>query len=187
MVRRSTWILLAVLGVLVVAYFAWQQYAPAETDAPVATAETLWTVPAEQVDTVRVVGLDGSRVVLARRDPEVGWRLLLPVAGAGGAGMIEMGLASLASPAVDQRISDPGDLAPFGLDPAAYRLTLILRDGTARSADIGALDPTGSVFYVRLPGANDVLMVSRFALEDALGWLAETPLAEPAVGPTGTP
>jgi hypothetical protein len=187
MVRRSTWILLGVLSVLVVAYLAWRRDAPAETEPPTAVAETLWTVPSEQIDTVRIIDLQGNRMVLARRDPEVSWRLQYPVVGAGDSAAIEMGVASLASPSVRQRIAVPSDLAAFGLDPAAYRVTLILRDGTARSADVGGLDPTGSVFYVLLPGADEVVMVSRFALEDALGLLAETPLAQPTVGPTGTP
>lgn len=187
MVRRSTWILLGVLGVLALAYFAWERFAPDDAEAPTATAEILWTVMAEQVDTVRVVDLQGRRVVLARRDPDLGWRLVSPVAGAGDSGAIEMGVASLTSPGVRQRIADPGDLAAFGLAPAAYRVTLILRDGTARSADVGELDPTGSVYYVIVPGAMDIVMVSRFALEEALGWLAEAPLAQPTVGPTGTP
>lgn len=187
MVRRTTWILLGVLGAVALAFFVLPAAEPDGEDEPVPSVERMWDVPSEEVASIRLVDLSTGKVITARRDAEVGWRLSSHAGRPADSGSLEMGVASLAALGIDQRIADPEDRKAFGLDPAAYRLTLIRTDGSAHSADVGRVDPTGSAYYVHLPGTADVLLVSRYALEDALGWLAQPPLAEPSPVPTGTP
>ena len=187
MVRRSTWILLAVLGVLAVGFAVWQRTQRTGTEEPPAGNETLWDIPTDQIQSVRVQNLSTGDFVLVRRDPELGWKLVAPDPGPGDSGRIEMGVASLASLRIRQRFDRPSNLDGFRLNPPSDRLTLILADGTSRSIEIGGTDPTGTVYYVRLPGTPEVLMVGRSTLEEALGWLAERPAAQPTVGMEPTP
>lgn len=187
MVRRPTWILLGVLAVVALATFAWPAARPAVEDEALPPVEALWDVPSDEIDSVRVVDLASGAVLLARRDADVGWRLQSRGGSPADSGRVEMGVASLDSPGIVQRLAEPEAPESFGLDPAAYRVSLFLGDGSARSVDIGRIDPTGSAYYVRLPGAADVLLVSRYMLDDVLGWLGDLPIAEPTAVPSGTP
>ncbi len=185
MIRRTTWILLGVLAAAVLAYTGWQRYAPAEADAtPTVVTESVWSLLPEQVESVRLTDLADPRVVVVVRDVEQGWRMQAPAVGSADAGRIEAALAGVLAPPIQQSLDAPADLEPFGLAPAHYRVTLLLGDGTARSMDVGAVDPTGAVYYVVVPGEERVLMVSRFSLEDLLGLLASPPYSLPRETPT---
>jgi hypothetical protein len=185
MIRRTTWILLGVLAAAVLAYTGWQPYAPAEADAtPTVVTESVWSLLPEQVESVRLTDLADPRVVVVVRDVEQGWRMQAPAVGSADAGRIEAALAGVLAPPIQQSLDAPADLEPFGLAPAHYRVTLLVGDGTARSMDVGAVDPTGAVYYVVVPGEERVLMVSRFSLEDLLGLLASPPYSLPRETPT---
>lgn len=184
MIRRTTWILLGVLAVVAVGYAALGRLSPAESDQATATPEeTVWTLAGEEIESFRVVDPAESRVVLLARDPEAGWRLLAPAIGPADAGRVEMALASLLSPRVRQRLEEPEDPQAFGLDPVARTVTVFLKDGTTRTLEIGAVDPTGSVYYVRRQGEAGLLLVARFSLDEVLGLLAEPPVSEPTATP----
>ena len=193
MVRRTTWILLCAFVIVLAAYAGWQRFGPAPVEAiPTAGPQSPWSVSPEQVDSIRLTGLADPAVVVVRRDPEIGWRMLAPAVGGADAGRIEAALTSVLAPVVAQVLDPAEDLVPFGLSPAMYRLTLLMVDGTAHSMEVGAVDPTGSVYYAQVPGETRVLMVSRFSLEDLLGLLEAPPYplpteTPPAPGATGTP
>jgi hypothetical protein len=188
MVRRTTWILLAAFAVAVVAYAGWRRFAPAPAEAtPTAGPESPWSISPEQVESIRLTDLSDPAVVVLRRDLETGWRMLAPAIGGADAGRVEAALTAILAPVVAQTL-DPGtDLEPFGLSPAQYRMTLLMVDGTAHSMDVGEVDPTGSVYYVQVPGDGRVLMVSRFSLEDLLGLLGSPPYPPPTETPEMAP
>jgi hypothetical protein len=192
MVRRSTWILLAALAGAALIVFGWNRFAPAPVEpTPTASPESPWSLLPEQVDSIRIVDLSGSAVVTVRRDPTSGWRLLSPTPGEADAGRVEAALTGALAPVVRQILAAGTDLEPYGLAPARFRLTLLMIDGTARSMEVGDLDPTGSVYYAMLPGDGRVLLISRFGLEDLLSLAAEPPYPPPTETPMasaeGTP
>lgn len=187
MVRRSTWILLGLLAAAALAFVLWPSADPAGEEELVPETETIWDVASQDIASILVVDLVGGAVIAVQRDPEVGWRLQSPAGVPAESGQVEMAAASLASPGIVQRVTGPEGLEAFGLAPADYRLTLIMSDGTARAAEIGSIDPTGSAYYVRLPESEDVLLMSRYVLEGPLGWLKDGLAAEPTLAPTGTP
>jgi hypothetical protein len=185
MVRRTTWILLGVFAAGVLAYAGWQRFAPPPDEAtPTAAPDSPWSLSPEQVVSIRLTDLADPAVVVVRRDPEEGWRMVAPAIGGADAGRIEAALTAVLAPVVQQTLDLATDLEPFGLAPARFRLTLLMLDGTAHSMDVGAVDPTGSVYYVQVPGDGRVLMVSRFSLEDLLGLLETPPYPLPAEAPT---
>jgi len=180
MVRRTTWILLGAFAVVVLAYAGWRRFAPAPAVAtPTAGPESPWSISPEQVESIRLTDLSDPAVVVLRRDLETGWRMLAPAIGGADAGRVEAALTAMLAPVVAQALDPAPDLEPFGLSPAQYRMTLLMVDGTAHSMDVGAVDPTGSVYYVQVPGDGRVLMVSRFSLEDLLGLLGTPPYPLP--------
>ena len=184
MVRRTTWILLGAFAVVVLAYAGWRRFAPAPAEAtPTMGPESPWSISPEQVESIRLTDLSDPALVVLRRDLEAGWRMLAPAIGGADAGRVEAALTAVLAPVVAQTLDTPTDLEPFGLSPAHYRMTLLMVDGTAHSMDVGAVDPTGSVYYVRVPGDGRVLMVSRFSLEDLLGLLGTPPYPLPTETP----
>jgi hypothetical protein len=95
-----------------------------------------------------------------------------------------MALAGMLAPAVRQSLEHPGDLADFGLAQPQAQVTVIMVDGTSRSLDVGSLDPTGSVYYVRLAEGGTVDMVSRYSLDDLLGLIQDPPYPAPTATPS---
>ncbi len=184
MIRRTTWILLGFLVLVGIGYAVLQQGAgtPAAGEQASPT-EDLWTLVAEQVDTVRLVDPASHALVVVRRDPQSGWRMVAPRIGEADAGRIEMALAGILAPAVRQSLEEPGNLADFGLAQPQAQITVIMVDGSSRSLDVGSLDPTGTVYYVRLADAGAVDMVSRYSMDDLLGLIQDPPYPVP----TGTP
>lgn len=188
MVRRTTWVLLGAFAVVLLAYAGRQRFAPPPIEAtPTAGPESPWSISPEQVDSIRLVGLTDSAVLVLRRDQESGWRMLTPASGGADAGRVEVALTAVLAPVVAQTLDRPTDLNGFGLSPALFRLTLLMADGTAHSMDVGAVDPTGSVYYVQVPGDERVLMVSRFSLEDLLGLLEMPPYPLPTETSAASP
>ena len=187
MVRRTTRILLGVLGLTALGYAAWQwSGAPTSDVEPTAAAVQLWNLNADQVETVRIVGPRDGNLLVVRRDPASGWRMLAPRIAQADAGRIELALEWLLAPPIRDALEEPGDLASFGLQPPQARLTVIFEDGRSRSLDIGALDPTGSVYYVRLPENPQVAMVSRYGVDDLLGLIEDPPYTPETPTPTGS-
>ena len=194
MVRRTTWILLGVLALAAIGYAVWRPTGtPSSGVEPTTTAENLWILNADQLEIVRLVDQTDGGLLVVQRDPQSGWRMLAPRIGEADAGRIELAVAWLLAPAIRESLENPGDLAPFGLDPPQAEVTVILRDGSSRSLDVGRLDPTGSVYYVRLPESSIVAMVSRYGVDDLLGliedppYLPETPTPEGSPSETGMP
>jgi hypothetical protein len=131
------------------------------------------------VEALRLTDLTQPAVVVLHRDATEGWRMLAPALGGADVGRIEAALAGVLAPVVRQELGEAQDLQPFGLSPARFRVTLLLADGTARSMDVGDVDPTGSVYYATIPGDDRVLMVGRFSLEDLLGFVDSPPIPSP--------
>jgi len=188
MVRRTTWILLGVLAVVAVAYGLWRRASAQKVDAePTAAPVQLWSLTADQIETLRLVNLSSGRLLVVRRDPLAGWQMTAPRIVEADSGRIEMALGWLLAPDVRQSLEDPGDLSAFGLEPPQARLTVLLKDGASRTLEVGRIDPTGSVYYVRLPGGSAVALVSRYGVDDLLGLIEDPPYLPATPTPSAAP
>lgn len=77
-------------------------------------------------------------------------------------------------------------LAPFGLDSAQYTVQFTLDDGSQYTLDIGAKNPDGSSYYVKLPGDPNVYLIAVYNLETLLGFVEEPPYVQPTPDMTAT-
>jgi hypothetical protein len=187
MIRRTTWVLLALLVLVAVGYAALRLPAtPPLASAPTAAEGQLWTLSADQVDTLRLVDRSDGGLLVVQRDPQSGWRMTAPRVDEADSGRIELALAWLLAPGVSQWLEDTSDLAAFGLEPPRAQFSVTLNDGSGRSIDVGRLDPTGSVYYVRLAGSSEVAMVSRYGVDDLLALIEDPPLAPATIEPAGS-
>ena len=187
MIRRSTWILLAVFGVVLAGAVLWSRSKPGPGEGASAgatpTAEPLWSVPSTDILGLRLEDLRSGAVVEVRRgDEQTPWRMTAPVDGPADAARVEWAVNSLLSPRPRGTLPAPDDLAPYGLAEPSRRVTVFLRDDVARSFEIGRISPTGGVFYVAVPGRPDIVLLNEYSLTDALSLLDELPYP-----PTATP
>lgn len=183
MIRRSTWITLAVFGVVLAFALWWTKAWPTASREAQATPppEPLWEVQSSDVADLRIDDLDEGRAVEVRRREEGGWEVVSPQGAVLGDDVVEMAVIWLASPRPRAVLSPGGNLADYGLAPPVARITLSLRDGSSRVLEVGGATPGGTTTYVRLPGAESVLVVSKYGLSQVLT------LVDSAFAPTETP
>jgi hypothetical protein len=199
MIRRSTWILLAAFGLVLAGALIWTRTKAAKGSAAAAdatpTLEPLWSVPTTDILGLRVEDLEtGEMVELRRGDDETPWRMVKPEEAPADAAQVEWAITALVSPRPQGTLPEPEDLEPFGLAKPASRVTVFMAGDVTRSFEVGRVSPAGGVFYVTVPGRNEIVMLSQSSLLDVLSLLYKLPYAptatptEPTVlMPTGTP
>ncbi len=183
MIRRSTWVTLAVFAVVLAFALWWTKARPTASSEAEATPtpEPLWEVQSSDVAALRIDDLAEGRAVEVRRRDEGGWEVVSPQGAVLGDDVVEMAVTWLASPVPRAVLSPGGSPADYGLDPPVARITLWLRDGSSRVLEVGGATPGGTTTYVRLPRAESVLVVSKYGLSQVLT------LVESAFAPTETP
>lgn len=119
-----------------------------------------------ELDNPRLVAsleVSGSRVKkpikIERREKEHRWALITPVETSGDGVVIGKVVASVMSASVLRRLTDQKDLAPFGLHPPHYRITITTVDGKATTLLVGKVSPTRQFVYVARPQSKEVLLI----------------------------
>jgi hypothetical protein len=187
MIRRSTWILLAVFALVLGGAIIWSRSNSGQGSAVLAdatpTLEPLWSVPTTDIVGLRVEGLETGAIVEVRRgDEQTPWRMIKPEEGPADAARVEWAVTALVSPRPQATLPMPDDLEPFGLAEPSLRVTVFMADGVTRSFEVGRVSPAGGVFYVTVPGRDEIVMLNEYSLSDVLSLLDELPYA-----PTATP
>ncbi len=186
MIRRSTWIALAVFA-LALAGTIW--YARSGGTSPPSadvtpTAAPLWTFAAQDIASLKVEDLEAGDLMEAHRDSSSGWALDEPK-GLADVGRLEIAADTLANLVPSDSV--PGaDLAAFGLDHPTDRITVTRRDGTQDQLLVGQTSPTGDVVYVKLPSSDAVYFLSSYTLANITGLAGDPPLATPTPEATQT-
>jgi hypothetical protein len=190
MIRKTTWIVLATFGVVLLAAFLLNS--SRDESAPVETTpmpQPLWTVASEDIVGLLVEDLEAGETIELERDPEDLWKIV-SAAGSCRSRKVERAVGWLASPAPRAEIPEAADLQPFQLDEPRYRIEVRLADGSNLTFSVGREAPTGGSRYVSMAGRVGVLVVSSFGLDDVLTLhrdLLPTPTPEPTLEPTVAP
>ena len=199
MIRRSTWVLLAVFVALLGAAIVWTRSRPAPGERAVAgatpTAAPLWSVQASEIVGLRLEDRELGIVLEVRRgDEQTPWRMVLPTEGPADAGRVEWAVNSLLAPRPRGTIPSPADLEPYGLASPARQVTVYMEGNVSKSFALGRISPTGGVFYVLVPGQGDVILLNEISVSDVLSLLetlpyppTPTPSETPSPTATGTP
>jgi len=151
MIKRSTWILLAVFAVLLAVVLLLPQFKGKEEEpTPTLTPalETPFTFAVADIMEFEVVSSDGDTVRVAR-DEDNTWKLVEPdeetsetnnIEGVV-AGVININLLTKIDPA------PPADVS--GFNPAMYVVRMFDKNGAEESFYIGSLTPTSSGYYIQ--------------------------------------
>lgn len=186
MIRRSTWIALAISALAVAGAIWWRQsgHTFEPTATPTAAPQSLWTLSPPDVVRIRVEGLDESGgLVVAERDPDSDWRLEEPAAEFADLGRLERAVNSLLAPIPRDTIID-GNPANYGLDSPRYEVILALRDGTEFRLVVGNSSPTGEASYVRRPPQEEIHLLAANSLRPVGDLLVRAPVATATASPT---
>ena len=112
---------------------------------------------------VQSINLSGAEVPAAitieRREKEHRWEMTKPLAYPADGMQVGQLLSTVLESQSSSRISDPGELKQFGLEPPAFRLTLTDRKGGKAELLVGSLSPTQEFAYAAKPGAKEVWLV----------------------------
>lgn len=180
MVRRSTWILLGILVILLAVFWAVQRTGNGPDEeidlTPQPTAISLFESGAGQAAKVTLTG-EGGRVVYEYA-PDGAWSLIEP-----NEQLVDPASASLAvdqffSVRVLNELDSPPPLEAIGLQPPLFTITIEMRDGSQQKMHIGAVAPTGGSYYLQNQDGQ-ILVVSKYALDVFLDLLRDPQYMRP--------
>ncbi len=192
MVRRTTFLVVLALVVLVGFAFFFQRYqsnkaAGQPTTTPQATAAPLYNLGGAAVTDVLISSQAGDTIELFRDAGKANWAIKgLPPEQAD-ALAIDNAITPLLSLQVLQTLSQSPALESVGLASPAYTITLTTADGQQVVTHVGSLNAVGTGYYVQV-GSGPVMIADNVILDDVLKFLSSPPLvATPTPQASGTP
>lgn len=141
--RMMTALAAALVAVTALLYLAKPEPEPADPDA----TSLVWEVDADDIVEIRVAREEGALRLVREADR---WELVEPLRSATDEDQVQQLLDALDGMGRGVPIEAPGALEDYGLgDPPVAQVTVTLRDGTTRAADVGDAAPVGHRTYVR--------------------------------------
>ncbi|MGK7345777.1 MAG: DUF4340 domain-containing protein [Candidatus Nitrospinota bacterium M3_3B_026] len=132
---------------------------------PEETGERLLGAPKEKITSITIDRPGEERIRLKKA--EEGWRLVEPVEAKADTGAVKLALEDAELMNEDKVIEGAADLSEFGLDDPVT-LTFAMENGAERVVRIGGLNPMGDHYYVMGRGEGEVVLVSRYDVDDIL-------------------
>jgi hypothetical protein len=184
MIRRNTWILLALFIVLLGAVWLLQRSKTINgvTSTPTSVENFLFNNISASLTRLRVQDTKNNVVVLDR-DPSGSWTLKEPPGKPTDAGLAEQTMSQLASLSAVTEITQTLDLNAYGVATPVYTITVTLSGGLQHTVLVGKETPTSSGYYV-LVDKSSLVVVSKYGMDAFLNVLSNPPIL---VTPTVTP
>jgi hypothetical protein len=179
MIRRPTWILLAVFALLVGFAWYWQSRGTTiSNDDPTPTPQPkLFTVDVTEVRTFEVSDASGGKYLFEQPTPGE-WRLAGEDTPLSSGDAVASQLSQLLNLRVLSTLMPAPDPSATGLGQPLYEVRLATLNGQAYELIVGAKTPTQSGYYVRSQGT--VMVVGASAIDGLAGMIF-------AIQPTPTP
>jgi len=190
MIKRSTWILLAVLALFIGAYFYLKAH-PLQLSAPTPTptaTESSFLITKEDDTLTKVVITDAQgNTFQMGRDAAGNWAITQPELAAADQSQAEAAETQLFALKVVTTLETSPSPDAIGLDPAADTISLEFSSSRQQILEVGGLTPTSSGYYVQLE--DKIYVVSQYSIDAVVKLLQNPPyLATPTPVPaTETP
>lgn len=187
MIKRSTWIILAILALVIGAYFLIKNL-PERADAEITPTEPASAFLVTEADglLVDLRIFDGTTIFEMQRNEYNAWAVLLPVPGSADLGLAGAAEAQVIALRIVATIETPPALSDMGLESPAHVIRLGFEDGGAHKIDVGNLTPTQSGYYVQYDDET-IYIVSQDGIDALLNLLTAPPYpptATPSLEPT---
>jgi hypothetical protein len=178
MIKRSTWILLGILVLVVVAYFVVTNHT--STDSTQGT-------PTEPVNTYLFSATNGTllsirisdqqnNVVKIQRDSSGLWTVLQPSLGTADQSLSGAAETQIGALRILATLDNQLNLADAGLDIPAYTIELTFNIGIKHILRVGTLTPTNSGYYVHYDEGK-IYVISKSGIDSLLNLLTSPPFA----------
>ncbi|MCI0521470.1 MAG: DUF4340 domain-containing protein [Chloroflexi bacterium] len=187
MIRRQTWILLAVFALLAALAWYWQSQGItiSKEEATPTPQPRLFTVDAAVIKTFDVADALGNSAALEQVTVGV-WRLAGQETELADPETANAVVSQLLTLRVLATLAPPPDPSATGLAQPLYEVKFTTQDGNAFDLTVGAKTPTQSGYYVRSQGK--VMVVGATAIDGLPGLLlAVQPTPTPGATVTATP
>ncbi|OGO17800.1 MAG: hypothetical protein A2Z14_07920 [Chloroflexi bacterium RBG_16_48_8] len=169
MIRKPTWIMLAVFVLLLIFAILWPQFRPQETVSEITPSpEPPWSALASNILGVKVENFEKGKTLELQKDGEGLWTQIVPIQGQADGELVEQSISWLASPIVDRELSTEGGLDQFGFTEPSGIITVTFADGASNILLVGDVTATGSVRYVIIPHSSKVLLIDKFDVNSVL-------------------
>jgi hypothetical protein len=176
--KRTTWIFLALLVVVLATYFI-LKYKQVNSTGPAPTpTNPIYLLSAADGTLVRLEVEDNhNNIVQVERESAGVWYLTKPVRAAADQGKVGAAETQVGALRIASSFTTPPDLAAAGLLDPVYVIHLGYDSGTVHTLAIGGLAPTGHGYYVRFDQGS-VYILSQAGI-DALVQMVAAPPFEP--------
>jgi hypothetical protein len=175
MIKRSTWVLLVILALVIGAYFFINnQSSKGKMLTPTATPGSFLITQAQGVlQSLHIVDAKGDAFQM-QRDLSKSWVITAPSSGAADQGLAGAAETQVGALSIVTTINPPADMSALGLAVPAYTLDLGFVNGTTHRIEVGMLTPTGSGYYVRFDGGK-IYVVAKSGIDSLVNLLASPP------------
>ncbi len=188
--RRITIALVAVL--LVLGGYIWYTFLredapPLTPPTPVPTTIPFVEFSDDQVTTVEIRDVKQERVTRVTRAGDV-WKMEQPAQGDADPARVSALVYQLAQIVPERQINPSGDLAGYGLNPAAYQVNLTLADGSKINFEVGGQNPGETYYYARKVNETPLYLISSPIVNEIKEFVEMppyTPTPSPSPSPTG--
>lgn len=186
MMRRSTWITLAIFAVLVGFTWILQRSQSNKSDntatiTPTVHLKNLYNLDSDQVEEINISDSSGNQIGFYRDSENKQWMITdAPVEQADSL-QIESISTRLFDLQAQETLTQTPPLGSIGLVTPSYTITITIYDGSQLITYIGSETAIGSGYYVMVD-MGQVEIVDNGAMDDILGLLSNPPLL-----PTPTP
>lgn len=186
MIRRPTWILLALFVVVLGAAWLWQRSQTNKVkEEPTATpAPMLLELDTTTIRDLKIVDAQGKQLYL-RKIGAGTWIMTEPERQNVDYEKVNPVVDQLGSAEVLNVLSTPPAQEQTGLDKPGYVVTITDQTGKNYVIEIGSETPTQSGYYVRKDGA--VYVADKIGIDSLVDLLKNPPVAPPTATSTGLP
>ena len=178
MIKRSTWILLVILALVVGAYFVIKaKISGASTESiPTALGDNFLLTQADgRLLSIRISDKHG-KVVQMQRDTSGTWIVTLPTTGAADQSLAEAAETQVDALRIVTTLNNQLNLVEAGLVSPAFSIELIFSNALKHTIQVGPMTPTNSGYYIRFDSQN-VYVVSQAGIDALLNLLTSPPFA----------
>jgi len=187
MIRRNTWILLGLFGIVLLGAWLfqnWRQKEAATQPTPTAAAgESLFDISGSEIASLKIESRAGNRLALGRDDQGM-WVVKEPEERAADIASVEAGITQLISLRGNILNRQETDLSVYGLADPLYVVTVSMNGGNQFVLAIGDLTPTENGYYAQMDG-GPVRVITKYNI-DPIGNMFENPPYKETLTPMPT-
>ena len=174
MVKRSTWILITILALVVGAYFLITKHPLKSVQVtPTITSGNYLLTQADGVLESLRISDQKNQTFQMQRDMSKTWVITAPSTGEADQGLAGAAETQVGALGIVTTLETPPDLKAIGLDIPSYTMELGFASGINHKIEVGNLTVTSSGYYVRFDGGK-IYVISQSGI-DALTNLLTSP------------